>query len=146
MIDALKARHSVFADCWKNEFGLRLQRIDSDICAEVQLRMRASGEPVLSVHDGYLAEEMDEHTPQGIMDDVLSETVGKLEATAGAGQPHDNKTCLKNVLTSGGRDRDDGCTAKLIGVLPSSAQHAQFPLMGSISPTDYHPQGDVLHN
>ena len=34
--------------------GLRLQRVDSDLCAQVHREMRAQGIPVLSVHDSFI--------------------------------------------------------------------------------------------
>ena len=41
-------------ELWFSELGLRLQRIDSDICATIHQRMRAQTLPVLSVHDGFI--------------------------------------------------------------------------------------------
>lgn len=39
---------------WFTDAGLRLQRIDSDMCAHVQRTMRDQGIPILSVHDSFL--------------------------------------------------------------------------------------------
>jgi hypothetical protein len=39
---------------WFSGIGLRMQRVDSDVCAAVQATMRRAGVPVLSVHDSFL--------------------------------------------------------------------------------------------
>jgi len=51
---AVVATSPGLAPYWGTGVGLRLQRIDSDICTEVQTAMRTRGIPVLSIHDGFI--------------------------------------------------------------------------------------------
>lgn len=51
---AIKAAWPELATYWCTGIGLRLQRIDSDICAVVQAEMRAMGIPILSIHDSFI--------------------------------------------------------------------------------------------
>jgi hypothetical protein len=52
---AVRARFPEFAPYWSTGVGLRLQRVDSDICAAVQRRLRGSGIACLSLHDSFIA-------------------------------------------------------------------------------------------
>ena len=52
---AVRARFPGFAPYWSTGVGLRLQRVDSDICAAVQRRLRGSGIACLSLHDSFIA-------------------------------------------------------------------------------------------
>ena len=42
------------APLWFNDVGLRLQKIDADMCACVQADLRKRGIAVLSVHDSFI--------------------------------------------------------------------------------------------
>jgi hypothetical protein len=39
---------------WNTGFGLTLQRIDADICARLQRKLRDRGIPALSIHDSFV--------------------------------------------------------------------------------------------
>jgi len=51
---AIKAAWPVLSPYWCTGIGLGLQRVDADICAEIQADMRAMGIPILSIHDGFI--------------------------------------------------------------------------------------------
>ena len=53
---AVEEHLSELKPLWFTGIGLRMQRIDSDICAAVQRTMRERGMPVLSIHDSFVAQ------------------------------------------------------------------------------------------
>jgi hypothetical protein len=53
IIGTVQRRFPALEPLWCSGIGLRLQRIDSDVCARVQLEMRSAGLPVLSIHDSF---------------------------------------------------------------------------------------------
>jgi hypothetical protein len=54
LIKTVPAGYPQLAPYWCTGIGLRLQRVDADICARVQAELRALGIPVLSIHDGFV--------------------------------------------------------------------------------------------
>jgi hypothetical protein len=52
---------------WFTGIGLRMQRIDSDVCAVVQRTMRERGLPVLSIHDSFIAQRRAEYELRAAM-------------------------------------------------------------------------------
>lgn len=74
LIEAIKSTHPRFAEFWGTGVGCFLQRVDSDMCAAVQRRMRKLGEPVLSVHDSFIAKDADAPRLHEVMADVLEQT------------------------------------------------------------------------
>jgi hypothetical protein len=71
LVDAVKTHHPKFAFAWGTGFGLRLQNIDAEMCAEVQRIMRVSGRPVLSVHDSFIVGASAESKLKAVMEEVL---------------------------------------------------------------------------
>jgi hypothetical protein len=55
LIASVQARFPEFAPYWGTGVGLRLQRVDSDICGRVQRRLRGAGIACLSLHDSFIA-------------------------------------------------------------------------------------------
>jgi hypothetical protein len=53
-LDAVVRHFSTLDTLWFTDLGLRLQRIDADICAKIQQALRSRGIPVLSVHDSFI--------------------------------------------------------------------------------------------
>jgi hypothetical protein len=54
ILGAVQDNFTALQSLWFTGIGLRMQRLDSDICAVVQQRMRAQGLPVLSIHDAFI--------------------------------------------------------------------------------------------
>ena len=54
VVKAIKAQFKAFAPLWHTGLGLRLQRLDSDIAADVMRQLRTQSIPVLSVHDSFI--------------------------------------------------------------------------------------------
>lgn len=54
LIKAFMEKHSSIRDLFDNDTGLKLQRLDSDICEAVLMEFYAKDVPVLSVHDSFL--------------------------------------------------------------------------------------------
>lgn len=71
VVEAIKTHHPEFAFAWGTGFGLRLQNIDADMCAEVQRLMRLTGRPVLSVHDSFIVGVSAESELEAAMDEVI---------------------------------------------------------------------------
>ena len=47
-------KHSAIRDLFDNDTGLKLQRLDSDICESVLMEFYTKDIPVLSVHDSFI--------------------------------------------------------------------------------------------
>jgi hypothetical protein len=54
VFDAMVRHFPQLAPLWFNDVGLRLQKIDADMCACVQADLRKTGIVVLSVHDSFI--------------------------------------------------------------------------------------------
>jgi hypothetical protein len=78
LVQVIKSRHPKFAFAWGTGFGLRLQNIDADICAEVQRQMRGRGHPVLSVHDSFIVVVSAVPHLEEVMEDVLARAKNRL--------------------------------------------------------------------
>jgi hypothetical protein len=65
---------------WGTGIGLRLQRIDSDICARVQAELRAQSIPVLSIHDSFIVPVAARRLLKLIMETAMQDTCGHLRA------------------------------------------------------------------
>jgi hypothetical protein len=72
--EAIKAKHSDFDNAWGTGVGLRLQAVDAQMCGAVQRRMRKIGQPVMSIHDSFIAPAAHEQHLREAMDDVLQRT------------------------------------------------------------------------
>lgn len=57
---AVKHHFPNLRQLWFSGIGLRMQRVDSDVCAAVQSTMRRAGLPVLSIHDSFIAQRRSE--------------------------------------------------------------------------------------
>jgi hypothetical protein len=53
-IDALVDKHEAIKNHFNKSLGLRLQRLDSDICDDIHMHFYRRGIPVLSVHDSFI--------------------------------------------------------------------------------------------
>jgi len=67
IMGAVQRRFPALEPLWCSGIGLRLQRMDSDVCARVQLDMRSAGLPVLSIHDSFACWERAEPDLRAIM-------------------------------------------------------------------------------
>jgi hypothetical protein len=54
LIQAFMEKHSLIRDLFDNDTGLKLQRLDSDICEAVLMEFYEKDIPVLSVHDSFI--------------------------------------------------------------------------------------------
>jgi len=54
LIKAFMEKHSPIRDLFDNDTGLKLQRLESDICEAVLINFYAKDVPVLSVHDSFI--------------------------------------------------------------------------------------------
>lgn len=74
----LKAAWPDLAPYWHTGVGLRLQRVDSDMCAQIQAELRHRGIPVLSIHDSFVSRVSDRAIVQEVMDAVMVATCARL--------------------------------------------------------------------
>lgn len=81
IIQQIKERHPKFEKLWCKGIGLRLQNIDSKMCAEVQAGMRARGEVALSNHDSFIVRQTAQSTLQDAMEIALQKAVSGLQNT-----------------------------------------------------------------
>lgn len=58
---------AVLKSAFFSDLGLKLQRLDADICAEVQREFRARGIAVLSVHDSFIVARRHEEELRAVM-------------------------------------------------------------------------------
>jgi hypothetical protein len=72
VVRAIKARFSEFGTFWHTGIGLRLQRTDSDIAADVMRQLRAKAIPVLGVHDSFLVPAKDRSALLEVMDSAFA--------------------------------------------------------------------------
>lgn len=75
---AVPAAWPELAPYWGSGIGLRLQRIDADICARVQAELRAQGVPVLSIHDGFIVPVAARRSLQTVMDAAIADACADL--------------------------------------------------------------------
>ena len=78
VVQAVKARHTDFADAFGTGRGRQLQCVDGHMCSEVQRIMRRAGHPVLSVHDSFIVEASQKDLLERVMDDVLQRAQRRL--------------------------------------------------------------------
>lgn len=70
---AVPAARPELAPYWGTGIGLRLQRIDADICTRVQAELRVRGIPALSIHDGFIVPVSARRSLQLAMDAAMQE-------------------------------------------------------------------------
>ena len=75
LVQAIQGQHSQFNRFWGTGLGLRLQRIDSDLCTRILARMRAVGVVGLPVHDSFLVPANASGLLLEAMETELDETV-----------------------------------------------------------------------
>lgn len=78
LIEAVTARHPQFSEYWGSGVGLRLQRIDSDICLNVLRSLRRSGEVALPVHDSFIVRRSAVNLAEAAMAEALEQAIRKL--------------------------------------------------------------------
>lgn len=66
------------ASYWCSGVGLQLQRIDADICTQVQAELRRQGIPVLSIHDSFVVRVADRAILQQTMDAAMADACRRL--------------------------------------------------------------------
>jgi hypothetical protein len=81
VLDKLRRRNPYFDRFWGSGVGLRLQRIDGDICADVQRLLRNQAVPALSVHDSFLVPSRHEAQLQSAMAEAFDATATRLRHT-----------------------------------------------------------------
>jgi len=75
LVAVVEQRHPAFADFWGTGKGLRLQAVDAAICARVQKKMRELGQPVLSIHDSFIAPISQKAALEAAMDEALADAL-----------------------------------------------------------------------
>jgi len=80
ILAAVQAHFPALAPLWCSGIGLRLQRVDSDLCGQVQREMRAQGIPVLSVHDSFIAPRAAEQELRAAMQKAFRQTWDNIAA------------------------------------------------------------------
>jgi hypothetical protein len=70
----VEAAYPPLQSFWFTGVGLHLQRIDADICAAIQCRMRDLNHPVLSIHDSFIARRDAEADLRHAMRDCFTAT------------------------------------------------------------------------
>ena len=80
ILRAVQAHFPDLEPLWFTGIGLRMQRIDSDICAVVQQGMRACGLPVLSIHDAFITWQHAEPQLRRIMQDAFGSAYRRLQS------------------------------------------------------------------
>lgn len=75
---AVRAAWPQLAPHWGSGIGLRLQRIDADICTRVQAELRAGGIPVLSIHDSFIVPVAERRSLQAVMDAAMQDACNAL--------------------------------------------------------------------
>ena len=71
MLDAVQRHFAALEPLWCSGIGLRLQRIDSDICKHIQGDMRSAGLPVLSIHDSFISWRRAETRLRAVMQEAF---------------------------------------------------------------------------
>lgn len=71
ILKAVKSHFPALRPLWFTGIGLRMQRVDSDLCASVQRRMRALGLPALSIHDAFITWRHAEPQLRQIMEEAF---------------------------------------------------------------------------
>lgn len=78
LVQVVKSHHPKFSFAWGTGFGLRLQNIDAEMCAEIQRIMLERGHPILSVHDSFIVIVSAIPHLEEVMGDVLARTKKRL--------------------------------------------------------------------
>jgi hypothetical protein len=78
LVQAIAHRHPQFAGYWGKGVGLRLQRIDSQICLNVLRSIRRAGEVGLPVHDSFIVRRDASSLAQSVMADALGQTLREI--------------------------------------------------------------------
>ena len=77
LIKAFMEKHGPIRDLFDNDTGLKLQRLDSDICEAVLMDFYAKDIPVLSVHDSFIVSKDYESELAQAMERVFSNKFNK---------------------------------------------------------------------
>ena len=77
LIKAFMEKHGPIRDLFDNDTGLKLQRLDSDICEAVLMDFYAKDIPVLSVHDSFIISKNYESELAQAMERVFSNKFNK---------------------------------------------------------------------
>ena len=67
ILGAVQGHFVALKPLWCSGIGLRLQRVDSDVCGQIHRDMRAEGLPVLSIHDSFICWKRAEPQLRAIM-------------------------------------------------------------------------------
>lgn len=78
LVDEVRATFSGFERFWSTGVGLRLQNIDSNICARVLGRLRDAGVPALSIHDSFVVIEDRRQMLLEVMEEAFVSELRKL--------------------------------------------------------------------
>jgi hypothetical protein len=73
ILAAVQHHFPALAPLWCSGVGLRLQRMDSDVCQQIQHGIRAQGLPTLSVHDSFVCWRRAAPELRAIMEDTFQE-------------------------------------------------------------------------
>ena len=71
LIEAFIDKHSAIKNLFNSNTGLKLQRLDADICESVQMQFYQNGIPVLSVHDSFVINAVFEKKLHEIMEETF---------------------------------------------------------------------------
>lgn len=71
LIEAFIDKHSAIKNLFDSNTGLKLQRLDADICESVHKYFYQNGSPVLSVHDSFVVNAVFEKKLHEIMEEVF---------------------------------------------------------------------------
>jgi hypothetical protein len=78
LLDLLERRNPDFEGFFGTGVGVRLQRVDADLCAAVQRVLRQRGVPALSVHDSFISYVSAAPVVLEVMNDELEKTIKQL--------------------------------------------------------------------
>ena len=74
ILTVVQAHFPALTPLWCSGVGLRLQRADSELCAQIQREMRAQGLPTLSVHDSFISWRRAEQELRTAMQEAFMKT------------------------------------------------------------------------
>lgn len=72
---SVMAAHPALDRYWNTAIGRRLQRLDGDLCARIQRRLRRSGIPCLSIHDSFIVPVQHRDHLAELMSNELDRTI-----------------------------------------------------------------------
>jgi hypothetical protein len=73
ILGAVQEHFAALKPLWCSGIGLRLQRVDSDVCGQIHRDMRAEGLPVLSIHDSFICWKRAEPQLRAIMQKAFAQ-------------------------------------------------------------------------